>query len=872
MRKKRDFSIWSIMMVVSLLLAACTPETVIETVTVKEIVSEEVIKTVEVEVEVEKEVVKTEIVEKVIEVVLTPQPTTRNGAWVDMMIFTSIDEAPNAVAQLRAGALDLYAYSVQDPDAFVTVKNDLGLDYSMSYGFWDSLLFNPSGPTFQDGRLNPFSNPKIREAVNWLIDREYLVQEAVGGLGSPKVVPLISAFPDYALYADLIRPLENKYAFNFEKAKEVITAEMDAMGAVKDATGKWAFNGGPVVIIGLIRSEDEREYIGNYFASQLEAIGFSVDRQVRTRNELAPLWQQSDPTEGQWHYYTGGNYYPGLVRNQANAFADTYTNLTAFTTTEEAFDPTPEFLEIATQLYNNEYASMEERRELFAQALPLALENSQYVQVLGTTSFFPRNSDLIVGSDLSSGVGGSQIWPYTIRWTDQEGGTVRSAQSGVLTGPWNPVAGMNWIQEQMLIRASNDDAVMSDPYTGLSWPLRAERGEIQVLQGTPINQSLDWVTVEFVDEIEVPSDAWLDWDAVSQKFITVGEKFPEGLTTRSKNTIYYPADIWNIKWHDGSSLSMGDFVNYMIFQFDNCKPESAIYDQSVVSTCEAFLGHFKGVKIVSTDPLVIETYDDLVDTDAENQFAYYTIKWWPTSNTGPMPWHTYVVGMLAEANQELAFTADKSSALGVDWTNYIDGPSLAILNKYLDQAIAENYIPYAPTLGQYISTEEAATRYKNLNDWYVRKGHFWVGSGLFYLEQVNSVEGSVVMQRNLDYPDPSNRWDRFGEPMIAVVDVSGPGQVMVGLEAVFDVFVTFDDQPYLQEYIDRVSYLLYDTTGELVSSGACDAVVDGQYQAILTAEITKLLSSGTGKVEIVVAPVVVGIPTIASTDFIVVAP
>ena len=105
---------------------------------------------------------------------------------------------------------------------------------------------------------------------------------------------------------------------------------------------------------------------------------------------------------------------------------------------------------------NNDYNSLEERRELFAQALPLALENSQYVQVLTIYSFYPWKSDLKVASDLSSGVGGSQLWPYTIRWEGEEGGEVRSAQSGILTGPWNPVAGMNWIQELQLVRASQD--------------------------------------------------------------------------------------------------------------------------------------------------------------------------------------------------------------------------------------------------------------------------------------------------------------------------------------------------------------------------------------------------------------------------------
>ena len=65
-------------------------------------------------------------------------------------------------------------------------------------------------------------------------------------------------------------------------------------------------------------------------------------------------------------------------------------------------------------------------------------------------------------------------------------------------------------------------------------------------------------------------------------------------------------------------MTLADFMMAMIYGFDRGKPESAIYDASAGETLAAFLDHFKAVKIVSTDPLVIETYDDLWFLDAEN--------------------------------------------------------------------------------------------------------------------------------------------------------------------------------------------------------------------------------------------------------------
>ena len=63
--------------------------------------------------------------------------------------------------------------------------------------------------------------------------------------------------------------------------------------------------------------------------------------------------------------------------------------------------------------------------------------------------------------------------------------------------------------------------------------------------------------------------------------------------------------------------------------------------------------------------------------------------------------------------------------------------------------------PLRADLGQYITAEEAAERYTNLQEWYRRYGHFWVNTGPFFLQRAFPVEGTIIMQRNPDYPDPA---------------------------------------------------------------------------------------------------------------------
>ncbi len=66
--------------------------------------------------------------------------------------------------------------------------------------------------------MNPFSDAKIREAMNWAIDRNYVVQEIAGGLANPMYTAFDTTFPDFARYAGLFGAIATQYAYNLPKA------------------------------------------------------------------------------------------------------------------------------------------------------------------------------------------------------------------------------------------------------------------------------------------------------------------------------------------------------------------------------------------------------------------------------------------------------------------------------------------------------------------------------------------------------------------------------------------------------------------------------------------------------------------------------
>lgn len=793
-------------------------------------------------------------------------PTTRKGGWLDEVVF-SVVGADAAVTQIEAGAIDIYASGLSSAD--LPSIQEAGMDYSSQNGLYYELTFNPVGPVFEStGKLNPFAVAKVREAMNWLMDRDYLNQEIYAGGALAKFFTITTQFPDYADQAEVVRALESKYAYNPEKANEVITAEMEAMGATL-VDGKWTFNGEPVTITLLIRNDSDRTRIpiGDYVGNQLESIGFTTDRQYKTSSEASPLWVGGDPADGLWHIYTGAWSATVIDRDQGDNFQFFYLPSSAygFTALWQAYQPVEEFNKLGEDLAYNRFANLEERKAAFSRALELSMEDSIRVWLIDGKNFAPYNDTVHVTYDLAAGIDGAQIASYTLRFVGEEGGQMKWGQPDLFVDPWNGVAGSNWAFDASAQRFTTGAGLMADPHTGLFHPLRIESAAVTVEEGLPVGVTLDWVDLQFAPEIAVPADAFADWDATTQTFITVGDKFPDGATAKVKSVVTYPADLYEtVKWHDGSNFSAADVVMGMIMTFDAAKPESKIYDESRASNLEAFLSVFKGFKIVSTEPLVVEYYTDQYSLDAE--INVFTL--WPQYGYGEHGWHSIAVANLAEENGELAYSADKADAAEIEWLSFIGGPSLEILGKYTDQAIAESYIPYAATLGEYITAEEAVARYENLKAFSAEHNHYWVGTGPYVLDQVFLTEKTLTLKNWPEYPDLADRWAGYGDPKIAEVEIDGAGQVTIGEEATFDVFVSFQGDPYPQDEIKTVKVLLYDATGLIVYVGEATAVADGQYSVVLPAEATGELEAGSNKLEVAVVPLPVSIPTFMTFEFV----
>jgi len=784
-------------------------------------------------------------------------PGERRGALVDEVVFTEESSPGRLTALIERGSHHLYTQGIDSATIYRQAQTSQAVDYELSHGTAVELTLNPA--EFKDEqRLNPFREPRIREAMNRLVDRRYIADELFSGLAVPRFLPINTAFPDYARLAETARALERAYRHDPERAKATIAEELRALGAER-RDGRWHYAGEPITLTVLIRTEDNRKQVGDYVANLMADLGFRVERLYRTAQEASRIWMSSDPAAGQWHIYTGAWVATTIDRATGNNFTYYYTPRGRPDPLWQAYDPSEALSEAAKRLERRAYSSVEEREALMAEALKLAMEDSARIWLVDQLSVWPHAADVEVAADLAGGLAGSQLWPYTLRYSGRVGGRIVAGTPSMLTEPWNPVAGSNWLYDRMIIRGLTDAAVLPDPFTGLYRPQRLAHAEVTVTEDAPVTRTLDWVTLERAESIQVPEDAWIDWDPEAGRIVTVGDKHDEPLTARSRTVLRYEDGYLERRWHDGSRVSVADLVLPWILNFARADEASPLYDASHVPRFKVYQRNFRGWRILDTDPLTVEVYSDQIYPDAENLAAARV--------PAVQPWHVLNLGIQAERRGELAFSSSKADRMKVEWLNLVAGPSLAILRERLEQAAVQGQVPFEDALGRFLRDGGPKARYRNLDAWQREHDHFWVDDGLFYLDDVRPVEGTLVLRRYEGHPDPADKWLRYSEPHIPEVAVDGPLIVEQGEALTLDVHVTFSGGPYPTEDLRSARFLLFDSDDELVRRGPVEPVSDGLWRVHLPADELAALGTGANSLELAVTSERVALPAFATHAF-----
>jgi len=200
-------------------------------------------------------------------------------------------------------------------------KNAIDL-YKSTSAFGD-LVFNPvhdpDNPyviTVGDKKyFNPFAVRKVRFGLQYLISRAHVAQNIFQGSAGAMYTPWVSSETGYQYVQsvveayDLSEQPDEAFALKMiEEGMQEAAQELAKMGyKLEKVNGKWYFEGEPVKIIGLGRTEDERKDIALYVANEiLPKAGFEAEANIVDRRTASGMVYVSDPSSYQWNFYTEG--------------------------------------------------------------------------------------------------------------------------------------------------------------------------------------------------------------------------------------------------------------------------------------------------------------------------------------------------------------------------------------------------------------------------------------------------------------------------------------------------------------------------------------------------------------------------------------
>lgn len=761
------------------------------------------------------------------------------GAFVDSLLWFSQENQAQAMLDLKAGTMDMYLFQLRTAADIAAARQDPELRTVDVGGSYNNLFINPVpvNQTLAPGKVNPFEIQEARESLNYLIDRDFIQRELLGGSGYTHTTMWHRQSPEYGRDAVFMSQLESRYAYNPSLGRQIL---FDALGRAgyQFESGLWRFGGNPVTLTVVIRTEDARREIGLYIADVLEDLGFLVDRQLRTGGGAFAIVYDGPPDTGAWHLYT-----EGWAATALSAWADSdpffFYNGDFGSRIWLQYRGDPELVDVAEALFFAEYTSLEERQSLTRRASELVLKNSVRVWLFAGATFAWSERVHSFVYDLSGGPW-ALMASRTARFADANGnpitgGDLKIGQRIHFLSAWNVWGGFSWLYDQLQAYAFQDAALFPNPHTGLWMPIRSQ---FQVQTPGPTGS------------IAVPGDA-LTWDNATFGFTPVSA----GTTARSLVNYTFTFGTW----HDGEPLDMDDVLYEIALLFRRARPEGDINQidplAGIYTGTQLFNALFRGFRVVDAD--TIQIWYDYWHPDASTIASTGAVIWPST------PWTASELAMQTVLDGVCAVNEATAEIQGIDALDLSKGPCLAAMDGAVG-TLAPNHRP--PGLDAYITTTEASTRWGNLQAFRAARGHFFPSNGPFVLSEVRDVESQTIMTRDPNYPFEADAYDSLITPKVPTISFGTAPQVIPGLPTTFTINSRLAGAAYDEVVID---YLLVDpSTGGVIDQGSPSRTGAGTYQVNLNGTLTGRLEPGAYELRAVAVGLEAAIPVIASQAFI----
>jgi peptide/nickel transport system substrate-binding protein len=749
-------------------------------------------------------------------------PNNETGAFIDGVRFIQYLDDNVALEELKSGNLDTYYFRIP-LEAASEIKNIPELkEYDKLSGSF-GLLLNPA-PYNVSGSLNPFSLREVRHAMNYLIDREFVVDEILKGLGTPLVGPYGINSPEYFNVIDAVESSGLRY--NPRLADQLITAAMTKAGALKE-NGKWMLGENPVTISILLRSDNQPlRSVGELVASELEKAGFTVKRNYGDLNKANTVVYGSNPQDLDWNIYTeafGGT--GGFVKYNpvipSQMYAPYFGNMPgrqnpAFWNYE---NDTIDKMAQRIQFFN--FTSEKERNSLVSNATAMGVQEAVRIFIAQLVDPYVASSG-VTGLVNDFGAGISSKFSLINARTQDPSNTLDIGVKQIYQGAWNGVGGCADQYCRDISSALSDPGTFRDPYTGEVIPMR-----------TP------WVNVTTTGPLEklVVPDNSMNWDPISQQW-----KGP-GMNNSAFTVVKY--DTLYSNWHHGIPMDSADILypQYFVFEWgmDTGEPSDLTNDPEYMTGVQPALPLIKGIRFL--DNQTVESYVDQWHFD-DKELAATAGAW------AGEPWEITAASERLVTSGKAAYSRGEASSKNVPWLSLIVPSHAAMLRNELALMKAEGFVPNP--LRDIVTAEEAIKRYDASINWIDNHRHAIIGNGPFYLDSYNP-EGRVITLkafRDSSYPFEKGDWSKYEIPKTASIDkVAAPRNIIAGQSPLkADVIVSIGGKP-----ADNASvfYFVSDKDGRNVISGNTTfSDGNGKYTIEIPPNKTALIPTGPSTMKI----------------------
>jgi len=747
--------------------------------------------------------------------------SSQKGAYTDNLQFIQYLDGNIALHDIQAGNLDTYFFRIpletvasisKDPNVKIYEKN------AGSFGF----LLNPA-PSKNPNILNPFQFKEIRFAVNYLINREFVVDEILNGYGSVQIDPFGISSPEYEALIPVIESYNFKY--NPSLAKGIIEKSLISHGATK-LDGKWTYNGSPISIKLMIRSDDlPRKSMGEMLANELEKIGFTVQRDYGDLNKANLVVYGKDPQELSWQVYTEG--FGGtsqFVRYNPSTAAQMYSpyfgsmpgrgNPSFWNYQNSTLDKITQSIEFSN------FTSEEERNELLRQALTLGIQESVRLFVAQNIDPYAASSSIKgLINDFGAGISTSKslINARSIKNTS----SINVGVKEVYQGAWNNVGGCNDIYCTNILSLVSDSPTSRNPYTGEVIPLRNEWTNI--------------TTMGPEKRLAVDNDA-VTWNPSDQKWEDVGKN-----TSKSKVTLH----LVYSNWQNGQAMNKADLIYQLYFPYEwssKINSTDQTYDPEYAQPAQVALKYLRGTKFLNNSTLV--SFVDYWHFDKKEIADFASV--WATS-----PWEVNAAIERLVKNGVFAYSRTEATVKNIEWLSLIIPSHAQAIKQELEKMKAEGFVP-APLKGM-VSVDEALKRYDASIKWITEHNHAIIGNGAYEIKNYNPAGRviSLAAFRDSSYPFPKGYWSIYESPKLAKFEkVQYPKIVTRGLPLKISGNVTIGGN-----YISNatLTYFIFDKDNHQVTQGTGKWIDDnGNFLIAINGSSTKAMSIGPNNFQLFV--------------------